>query len=102
MYDQPEFSVHSAKALSDLNEKKTKEAKQQEAASNLSTKLATDQISLLKEANALATRAQLEAQESKSESERSIRMAFLSNIIAAASFLVAIASLVFSYVSSST
>lgn len=102
MHDHPEGSVHSAKALSELHDKRAEEAKRQEAASNLATKLATDQVALLKEANDLAKRAQAEAQESKVESERSSRMAFWSNVIAAASLLIAIASLVFTYVSSST
>lgn len=100
MYDHPETSVHSAKALSELNDKRAKEAKRQEAATNLATKLATDQVALLEEANDLARRAQVEAQESKAESYKSLRMAFWSNVIAIASLIVAIASLVFAYVSS--
>ena len=100
MYNHPETSVHSAKAFAELNDKRAKDAKRQKDATNLATKLATDQVALLKEANDLARQAQVEAQESKAESYRSSRMAFWSNVIATASLIVAIASLVFAYVSS--
>ena len=54
MYDHPETSVHSAKAFAELSDKRAKEAKRQEDATNLATKLATDQVTLFKEANDLA------------------------------------------------
>lgn len=102
MHEISEMSVHSAKSLMELNQKREKEALRKEAAAYETTKLASAQIALLKEANDLAIKAHIEAQESKIESEKSSKRAFLSNIIAVASLLVAIASFVLAYVSSST
>lgn len=102
MHDNSEASVHSAKALMDLNQKRESEALQKETAANKTSQLASAQVALLKEANDLAVKAYAEAQESRVESEKSIKRAFWSNIIAIASLLVAIASFVLAYVSSNT
>ena len=102
MNDNPETSVNSAKALAAMHEKKAKELKQKEIASNLVTKLASDQVLLLKEANDLARQARIDAQASKEESKRSSKRAFWSNVIATGSLLIAIASLVLTFVVSST
>lgn len=102
MHENSETSVNSAKALMELNKKREKEALEKEATENKISRLSSEQIVLLKEANDLALKAHIEAQASKTESEKSSRRAFLSNIIAVVSLLVAIASFVFAYVSSST
>jgi len=102
MHDNSEASMHSAKALMDLNQKREHEALQKEAAANKTSQLASSQVALLKEANDLAVKAHAEALELRVESEKSTKRAFWSIIIAVASLLVAIASFVLAYVSSNT
>jgi len=96
MNEHSEAPVHSAKALMEQNNKREKVEKRKEAEKNTTSRYASDQVSLLKEANKLAIKAHIEAQESKVESEKSSKRAFWSNIIAAVSLLVARASLVVS------
>ena len=92
MYENSEASVHSAKALMELNQKKEKEALRKEAAANKTSQLASEQVALLKEANDLVVKAHIEAQESRVESEKSSKKAFWANIIAVTSLLIAFAS----------
>lgn len=102
MYENPEMNVNSAKQLSELTQKREKEALKKEAAEGRALQFESEKIALLKEANDLAIKAHTEAQESMRESEKSSRRAFWSNIIAVASLLVAIASFVLAYVSNNT
>lgn len=102
MDENPEMNVSSAKQLSEVAQKREKEALKKVAAEHKSLQFETDKIALLKEANDLALKAHVEAQESMKKSEKSSRRALWSNIIAVASLLVAIASFVLAYVSSMT
>ncbi len=100
MHKYSEESVNSAKALMELEQKREKEALREKANEIKNTKLAYEQIALLKEVNDLALKAHNEAQESKLESEKSANRAFWSNIIAVVSLLVAIASFILAFVTS--
>ncbi|CAB1061201.1 hypothetical protein D1BOALGB6SA_5974 [Olavius sp. associated proteobacterium Delta 1] len=92
--------ISSADDIDRLYRKKEKEARVKREARNQDLKLAAKQIEMLTEANDLATKAHIEAQQSKAESEKSAKRAFYANVIATASLLVAIASLIYVYVSS--
>ena len=57
MYENPEASVNSARALIELNNKREREAQEKKAAENKASQLASEQIALLKESNKLAAKA---------------------------------------------
>ena len=57
MHENSETSVHSAKALMELNQKREKEAKRKEAAAEKTSQFASEQVTLLKESNELARKA---------------------------------------------
>lgn len=102
MHRISETSVHSAKSLMELSEKEAHETKKKEAASKQTLKLSSEQIALLKESNDLALKAYTEAQQVRADSVKASKKSTWSNIIAIASLLVAIASLVFTLDSSNT
>lgn len=56
MHDNSETSISSAKALMEFSQKKDNDAKKREAADKKTSQLASDQLALLKESNALATK----------------------------------------------
>ena len=71
MHENSEASVHSAKALMELNQKREKEAKRREAAAEKTSQLASEQVALLKEANELARKTLAETN-LRSEQERAL------------------------------
>lgn len=94
--------LSSAADVDRLYRKKEKEARLKLEARNQDLQLAEKQIELLTETNNLALKAHIESQQSKAESNKSSKRALYANIIATVSLLVAIVSLVYSYVSNST
>ena len=98
MHDNPNTHVSSAKQLYELDKKREEDALRDEASANKATHIENVKIELLKEANDLALKAHIEAQESKIESEKSSKRALWANVIAVVSLLVAITSLIFNYV----
>ena len=92
----------SARDVDRLYRKKEKEARLKQESRNQDLQLAAKQIELLTEANNLAHKARLEAQQSKAESVKSSKRALYANVIATVSLLIAITSLVYSYVLNST
>lgn len=102
MHDHPEAHISSAKQLHELNKKREKKTTLEQEAANKTNQIESSKLALLKEANDLALKAHLEAQESRVESEKSSKRAFWSNVIAVISLLVAMASLILTYVSSGT
>ena len=61
MHENPETSIHSARALMEYSQKMAKEAREREAANSKNFQLASEQIALLKESNELARKALNEA-----------------------------------------
>jgi len=94
--------LSSAKDVDRLYRKKEKEARLKLEKRNKDLQLSEKQIELLSEANNLAIKAQIDAQRSHAESKISSKRAIYANIIATISLLVAIISLVYSYVSNNT
>jgi hypothetical protein len=61
MHENPETSIHSARALMEHSQKKAKETREREAVNNKTFQLTSEQIALLKESNELARKALTEA-----------------------------------------
>lgn len=93
--------IGSASDIDRLYRKKEKEARLKRESRNKDLQLAEKQIELLTENNNLALKVQIEAQQSKAESKKSSKKALYANVIATVSLLIAIVSLVYSYVSNS-
>lgn len=96
------WQISSASDIDRLYRKKEKEARVKREARNQDLQLAAKQIELLTEVNDLAVKAHNEAQQSKAESEKSSKRAFYANVVSTVSLLVAIASLIYAYLSSGT
>jgi len=90
-------SFDSMRSTMDYMNRRSKEVRQSELASIKAAELASEQTNLLKEANAIALKAQQDAEQSKLDSVKASKRAFLSNLIAVASLVVAVISLAFSF-----
>lgn len=94
--------ISSVSDIDRLYRKKEKEARVKREARNQDLQIAEKQIKLLTKANDLAVKAHKAAQQSKAESEKSSKRAFYANVVSTVSLLVAIASLIYAYLSSGT
>lgn len=95
MNDSTNTSAHSARAVYERCAEKAAESKKLEVAGRQAAEYAAEQVVLLREANAISKAARVSDEESSKESGKSSRRGFWANVIAIASLLVAIASLVF-------